>query len=64
MAVKIAEVLKSNVKITPVDSSHFNLPAQRGYNEGMSSLRFDSARDWQSALEEYLKEEWLSFFKN
>lgn len=62
MAVKIVEVLKSDIKITPVDSGCFKLSAKRGYNESMLSLRFDSARDWQSALEEYLKEEWLSFF--
>lgn len=59
MAVKIAEVLKSDIKITPVDSSHFNLSAKRGYNESMKSLKFDLARDWQDALEAYLKEEWL-----
>ena len=61
MAVKIAEVLKSDIKITPVDSGYFNLSAKRGYNESMLSLRFNLARDWQSALEEYLKEEWLPF---
>lgn len=59
MAVKIAEVLKSDVKITPVDSNYFNLSAKRGYNESMMSLRFNMARKWQDALEEYLKEEWL-----
>jgi len=64
MAVKIASVLKSDIKITPVSSEYFNLSAKRGYNESMSSLRFDLTRDWQESLEEYLKEEWLSFFKN
>lgn len=61
MAVKIAETLKSDVKITPVDSSYFNLSAKRGYNESMKSLKFDLARDWQEALEEYLREEWCLF---
>jgi len=46
-----------------VDSSYFNLPAQRGMNESMVSKRFDLARDWQKALEEYLREEWLPTLK-
>lgn len=59
MAVKIAEVLKKEINIIPVDSSYFNLSAKKGNNESMISLKFDLARNWQDALEEYLKEEWL-----
>lgn len=58
MAVKIAEVLKSDVKIIPVGYEYFNLLAKRGYNESMTSLKFNLARSWQEALEEYLKKEW------
>jgi len=63
MVVKIIEVLGKDVKVMPVDSSYFNLPAQRGMNESMVSKRFDLARDWQKALEEYLREEWLPTLK-
>ena len=62
MVVKIAEVLKKNVNIISVDSNYFNLSAKRGNNESMVSLKFDLARSWQDALEEYLEEEWLPLF--
>ncbi len=59
MAVKIAAVLKKDINIISVDSNYFNLSAKRGTNESMISLKFNLARSWQDALEEYLKEEWL-----
>ena len=63
IAQEIAKYFKSKVKVTPVDSSVFPLPAPRGRSEAMSSyklrlLGLHIMPEWRKALAEYLKD-WL-----
>mgnify|MGYP001587674611 FL=1 len=50
----IVEKLKSEIKVLSVDSSVFNATAK---NESLTSENY-KLRNWQEALEEYLKTEW------
>jgi len=62
IAQKIAELLdKKNVRIKPVSSAEFPLPAPRAdsealLNHNLSLLGIDVMRPWQDALEEYIKD--------
>ncbi|MCX6701733.1 MAG: dTDP-4-dehydrorhamnose reductase [Candidatus Zambryskibacteria bacterium] len=58
LALEIAKILRSKTKIIPVNSSCFNLDAERSKNEGLAS-KLDFMRPWQEALKEYLKTEWI-----
>ena len=53
----IVKTLRPSVKVTPVDSSYFNLPAKRVANESAIS-KVNLMRPWQEALQEYLQSEW------
>jgi len=53
----IVKTIKPSVKVTPVDSSYFNLPAKRVANESAAS-KVKLMRPWQEALKEYLETEW------
>ena len=56
----IIDTLKPEIKVTPVTSDYFNLPAARVQNEILSS-RLSLMRPWQEALVEYLETEWRPF---
>ena len=58
---EIVSILKPNIKVTPVDSSSFNLDAVRRRN--ISLLTKIKMRSWQEALKDYLKTEWKPFLK-
>lgn len=58
----IVDVLRPEVTVSPVDSSYFNLDAQRTKNEGLIS-KVNLMRPWQKALEEYLETEWKPILK-
>ena len=60
IAKEIKKVLNVDVKIEPVSSSFFPLPAPRGKsvasrNYKLELLNIIEARTWQDALEEYIK---------
>jgi dTDP-4-dehydrorhamnose reductase len=57
VATFIAQKMKPEMKVMPVNSSYFNLEAKRTKNETLSS-RLAIMRPWQEALEEYLRTEW------
>lgn len=61
-AKEIVNILKPDVKVTPVKMSYFNLDAPRTFNEGLVS-KIDIIRPWQEALKEYLETEWRPFLK-
>lgn len=61
-AKEIVDILKPDVKLTPVKMSYFNLDAPRTLNEGLVS-KIDIMRSWQEALKEYLETEWKPFLK-
>ena len=61
-AKEIVNILKPEVKVTPVKMSYFNLDAMRTLNEGLVS-KIDIMRPWQEALREYLETEWKLFLK-
>jgi dTDP-4-dehydrorhamnose reductase len=56
-AKEIIDILKPDVKVTPVKMNYFNLDAPRTFNEGLIS-KVDLMRPWQEALKEYLETEW------
>jgi len=58
VAKEIVQIVGSSVKVTPVDSSYFNLEAHRGHSEAIVSSKISPMRPWQEALREYIKEEW------
>lgn len=62
LAKFIAGVLGVDTKIISVDSSYFNLDANRGNSEAMVS-NFDITRPWEEALKEYLETEWKTYIK-
>ncbi len=57
VALKIKETLKSDIEIKSVDSSYFNLDANRTKSEAMDS-RVKIMRPWEDALADYLRTEW------
>jgi dTDP-4-dehydrorhamnose reductase len=57
VAKAIVKIIRPPTKVTPVDSSYFNLPAKRLINESAAS-KIKLMRPWQEALKEYLKTEW------
>ena len=57
VAQAIVKMMGSNVEVSPVDSSFFNLDAKRTKNEVIVS-REKLMRPWEDALKEYLNEEW------
>lgn len=64
VAKKIIEYLGVSNKLLSVDSSHFPLPAIRAYSEmsinrNLEKLGICIMRNWEVALEDYLKECWL-----
>jgi len=61
VAKEIVNVLKPEMKVSPVKMSYFNLGAPRTFNEGLVS-KIDIMRPWQEALREYLETEWKPFF--
>ncbi len=59
IAKEIARIIGSKVKIIPVGSDRFPLPAPRGRSEAMKSYKLDllglnTLPNWQEALREYL----------
>lgn len=63
IAVEITRILKKEIKINPVDSSKFPMPAPRGRLEAIRNyklylLGLDFMRDWKDALKDYLLSEW------
>jgi dTDP-4-dehydrorhamnose reductase len=59
IACEIIKLFKPSVKIIPVSSEYFNLPAPRGA-ETISS-ETDIMRPWQEALREYILTEWKDY---
>jgi len=57
----IVNTLRPEVKVTPVESSYFNLDAKRTKNEGLISKE-NIMRPWEEALKEYLETEWKPVF--
>ncbi len=57
----IVNTLRPEVKVTPVESSYFNLDAKRTKNEGLV-LKKNIMRPWEEALKEYLETEWKPVF--
>lgn len=60
---EIVDTLKPEIKVTPVESSYFNLDANRWKNKGMIS-KLDLMRPWREALKEYLETEWKSVLES
>ena len=61
IAVELAKLLKKNVKVVPVTSDRFPLPAPRAESEAMetynlSKLGLDIMPDWKASLKEYVSE--------
>lgn len=61
IAVKIVEFLKKDVRVKPVSSDAFPLPAPRIRSEAAESLKLNTVglkpmRPWEEALKDYLKE--------
>lgn len=63
VALEIKKILKlENIKVEPVSSSYFPLPAVRSRSEVMRNYKLDllgmnNQRSWQEALREYLESE-------
>lgn len=62
VALVVREALGVNVKITPVSSAHFPLPAPRARSEAMRNLKLDllgmnHMRPWQDAVRDYVQSE-------
>ncbi|RKY39404.1 MAG: dTDP-4-dehydrorhamnose reductase [Candidatus Omnitrophota bacterium] len=67
IALEIAKIMKKDIKITPVSSAFFPLPAPRAYSEAMRNYKLDllgmnDMPTWQEALKEYLSS-WITFPK-
>lgn len=60
VAKVIVATLRPSVKVVPVNSSYFKLPAVRVKNESAVS-RVNLMRPWREALQQYLKTEWPKF---
>jgi dTDP-4-dehydrorhamnose reductase len=64
VAKKIAEILgRTDVKVVPVSSANFPLPAARARSEMSRNYKFDllglnNMRCWEEALEEYISTYW------
>lgn len=58
IALEIKKATKSAAKITPVDSSYFNLDAPRSSSDTMESSNGGIMRPWQEALDDYIATEW------
>lgn len=58
VAKEIVKITKSPTKVTPVDSSYFNLDASRSHSDIMDSEFGGKMRPWQEALADYLTQEW------
>jgi len=61
VACAIVEYMRSNVRVIPVNSAHFPLPAPRAASEAMRNLNLelvglDHMSDWRAALVSYLEE--------
>ncbi len=55
--------LERDIKVTPVNSEHFPLPAARGRSEAIMNYRLDSLGlnlmpRWEDSMKVYLKEHW------
>lgn len=65
VALEIRRIVgRTDVRVTPVSSAYFPLPAPRARSEAMRNyklelLGFPQQRSWQDALEEYLRSEYL-----
>ena len=55
-AVKIFELAGIKIKVTPVASSEFPAPAKRPAYSALVNTKLSPSRNWQEALEDYLKE--------
>ena len=62
VAKLIVQNMKSDVKVIPVKSSFFKLPAKRVGNEALIS-KVKLMRPWREALVEYLETEWKPTLK-
>lgn len=61
VAVEIFRILDKDVKVVPVSSAHFPLPAQRARSEAMRNMKLEllkihNMRSWKAVLKSYLKE--------
>lgn len=59
IACEMAKILNKDIKITPVNSAYFPLPAPRAYSEAMRNMKLDllgwnRMSHWKDALKEYL----------
>ncbi len=55
-AVKIFELAGMEIKVTPVASSEFPTPAKRPAYSALINTKLPLSRNWQEALESYLRE--------
>lgn len=63
IALKIAELLGAKVRVTPVSSASFPLPARRARSEmslnyKLDLLGMDTMRNWEEALLDYISTNW------
>ncbi|MGA1823648.1 MAG: dTDP-4-dehydrorhamnose reductase [bacterium] len=61
VAIEIFKILNNYIKIIPVSSAYFPLPALRARSEAMQNMKLDllkinKMRSWKAALKEYLRE--------
>jgi dTDP-4-dehydrorhamnose reductase len=61
IACRVVQFMGANVKVVPVNSAHFPLPAPRANSEAMRNLNLeltgmDQMSDWRDALDAYLAE--------
>lgn len=64
IALEVMKMLGKDIKIIPVSSAYFPLPAPRARSEAMRNYKLDllgmnNMPTWQEALAEYLNTEWL-----
>jgi dTDP-4-dehydrorhamnose reductase len=59
IALEIKKATGSLAKISPVNSSYFNLDASRSKSDIMESSRGGEMRGWREALGDYIKTEWI-----
>jgi len=61
IACKIVEIIGKNIKVIPVSSEEFPLPAPRAESEGIRNYKLELMemnimRDWEEALKEYIND--------
>jgi dTDP-4-dehydrorhamnose reductase len=68
IAMKTLEYLgKKDIKLIPVSSAHFPLPAPRARSEAsinykLELIKMNYMRSWEEALKEYIDNYWLKYF--